>query len=183
MWWTDWVKTLGSGFVGSLVGFLGVAWTLRSNRRWEVRKIQEQRQWELELMQAQRRWELDRAEAAKAEERMNELRGHLFQLRGLLFSSANHALLLERRQEYLEHVMTILPLLSRRYPHTFTWFNYYSERLLDVAMSEQMGEEEFQKAHRDLLEGIIHWVAEPELSDGFFRGYSEEFDSLYPSHC
>lgn len=43
MWWTDWVKTLGSGFLGSLVGFLGAVVILLLTRKHE-RKMAEEKQ-------------------------------------------------------------------------------------------------------------------------------------------
>lgn len=169
-------KNIFSGVVGSCIGFLGVTLTLAVNRRWEVRKMQEQRRWELELTREQRRWELTRAEEAKAEERMAELRGELLKLKNLLVESASYELLSERKQELMGHIMTIAPMLGRGYPRALAWFNHHSEALLDVILSSQVSDKDFQAAHRGLLEGIIHWVAEPKLWDGFFAWFSDTTD-------
>ena len=172
MWWTDWIKTLGSGFAGSLVGFIGVAITLVWNRRWEVRKMQEQR-----------RWELERDITKRLSEDANNLTDESFAVVNELatYQPIEYYSFSETDKDNYQKIKRKLILLGsaarQRYPYFSYWcFYYHMKSSQDISTQKPY---DYINTLGALAEGLLAWLS-GGLSEEQLKkdGWKEKHDEL-----
>lgn len=168
MWWTDWVKTLGSGFLGSLVGFLGVAWTLRHNRRWEVQKMNEQRQWEIEKMNEQRQWEIERSYRQEKISRESDIRKNVLKVTSLLWAR-NDVFSFKKYlfDEYVALATALLLEVNPIYPKIGSWIAYHHKIFSGSVI--QKDNEKFNEVRIKIAIELNSWVSTSPLDNDYFK--------------
>lgn len=158
MWWTDWAKTLGSGFLGSVIGFLGIAWTLRSNRRWEIeREDTKQRQ----------------AQREKLAEKVSDFIEVLTSIDNEYKENP------EEVRKFRAQIGSLTAYLGAEYPNTAVWCMYHSRDALRSLTNDDF--DGFLASSGKLIFHFPIWLRHNPFDDEYFPslpGWDEVQDDL-----